>query len=81
VSGKASSTTRGYGRQHRRVRAQVARLVAAGKARCWRCGLPGMGSRPRRLRPIYLGVLSASTATVRLGQCAVTGCGAAGVCG
>jgi hypothetical protein len=42
---KASSTSRGYGRRHRRVREQVAQQVAAGNALCWRCGgriVPGM---------------------------------------
>ena len=45
VTGKASSSSRGYGRRHRKVREQVARLIASGNARCWRCGrpiLPGM---------------------------------------
>jgi hypothetical protein len=31
---------RGYGAEHRTVRAQYARLVAAGQAVCAHCGLP-----------------------------------------
>jgi hypothetical protein len=37
---------RGYGAAHRTVRAQVARLVAAGGARCARCGLPIVPGTP-----------------------------------
>jgi hypothetical protein len=35
---RGTSTQRGYGRDHQLVRARVAPLVAAGLARCWRCG-------------------------------------------
>jgi len=34
-----NTTQRGYGGQHQALRKQVARLVAAGTAFCWRCGL------------------------------------------
>jgi len=33
-----TSTTRGYGRPHRRLRAALAPLVATGTVTCWRCG-------------------------------------------
>jgi hypothetical protein len=35
---RANTTARGYGSQHQKLRAQIARLVAAGTAVCWRCG-------------------------------------------
>ena len=35
---RANTTARGYGGQHQKLRKQVARLVAAGTAVCWRCG-------------------------------------------
>jgi len=41
---KVSSTARGYGKAHKRLREQWAPLVAAGGVNCWRCGrqiLPG----------------------------------------
>ena len=31
---------RGYGRDHDRLRRALAPIVAAGRATCWRCGLP-----------------------------------------
>ena len=31
---------RGYGLEHKKLRAKLERLVAAGEAVCWRCGLP-----------------------------------------
>ena len=34
----ANTTARGYGAAHQKLRAQVAQLVAAGTAVCWRCG-------------------------------------------
>jgi hypothetical protein len=37
---RGSTTARGYGRRHRKIRDQVAKLVARGDAVCWRCGLP-----------------------------------------
>lgn len=37
---RASSTARGYGSAHRRLRVQIARVVASGFARCARCGDP-----------------------------------------
>jgi hypothetical protein len=33
-----SSTARGYGIEHKKLRVQVARIVKAGNARCARCG-------------------------------------------
>lgn len=33
-----ATTRQGYGYRHQRKRAQVAKLVATGRARCWRCG-------------------------------------------
>ena len=38
--GRPSSTQRGYGSAHRRLRAQWAPTVATGTVRCWRCGKP-----------------------------------------
>jgi hypothetical protein len=35
---RASTSARGYGTEHQKLRAQVARLVASGDAVCWRCG-------------------------------------------
>ena len=35
---RAGTTARGYGAAHQKLRAQVAKLVAAGTAVCWRCG-------------------------------------------
>lgn len=32
-----STSARGYGHHHRRLRAQLAPLVATGTATCWRC--------------------------------------------
>jgi hypothetical protein len=37
---RRKTTARGYGRRHRAIREQVAKLVAAGRAVCWRCGKP-----------------------------------------
>jgi hypothetical protein len=34
----ASAASRGYGYRHRKLREQVAKLVVAGAATCWRCG-------------------------------------------
>jgi hypothetical protein len=34
----ASTTDRGYGWQHQKIRQQWAPLVAAGGVTCWRCG-------------------------------------------
>jgi hypothetical protein len=34
-----STTARGYGWEHQKVRARVARAVRTGQAVCWRCGL------------------------------------------
>jgi hypothetical protein len=36
----ASTTDRGYGWQHQKIRKQWAPLVAAGGVTCWRCGRP-----------------------------------------
>jgi hypothetical protein len=33
-----STTARGYGWSHQKARAQMATLVNAGEAYCWRCG-------------------------------------------
>jgi len=38
VRSRGSTTQRGYGRVHDRVREQLAPLVLAGQVRCWRCG-------------------------------------------
>ncbi len=35
---RATTTSRGYGRYHRALRDQLAPIVAAGLARCARCG-------------------------------------------
>jgi hypothetical protein len=35
-----TTAERGYGSKHRRLRTQVAKVVAAGRASCWRCGQP-----------------------------------------
>lgn len=35
-----STTRRGYGTQHQKLRAQYAKLIATGEARCARCGQP-----------------------------------------
>ena len=35
-----TTAERGYGTEHRRLRKQVAKVVAAGRASCWRCGQP-----------------------------------------
>jgi hypothetical protein len=37
---RGSTTSRGYGAKHQALRKQVAALVKAGRAVCWRCGLP-----------------------------------------
>lgn len=37
---RAKTTARGYGRRHRALREQAAKLVASGRAVCWRCGKP-----------------------------------------
>lgn len=36
--GRASAADRGYGGEHQRLRARLARLVEAGGVACWRCG-------------------------------------------
>lgn len=35
-----STSERGYGTRHQRIRKQYAAQVKAGQAQCWRCGLP-----------------------------------------
>ena len=40
------TTARGYGTAHQKRRAQVARLVATGTARCARCGRPIVAWEP-----------------------------------
>lgn len=37
---RGTTTERGYGADHQTVRAQVAPMVEAGAATCWRCGDP-----------------------------------------
>lgn len=37
---RATSTQRGYGTTHQRLRRALAPLVLSGRATCWRCGLP-----------------------------------------
>ena len=37
---KGSTTQRGYGSKHRALRKRLEPDVAAGRANCWRCGLP-----------------------------------------
>jgi len=37
---RASTSARGYGTAHQKLRAQVAILVASGEAVCWRCRRP-----------------------------------------
>lgn len=37
---KGSSSQRGYGASHRKLRKMYLPLVASGKAICWRCGEP-----------------------------------------
>jgi hypothetical protein len=37
---RANTTSRGYGWKHQKRRAADAPVVTAGRATCWRCGLP-----------------------------------------
>ena len=37
---RGTKAQRGYGRDHDRLRRALAPIVAAGRATCWRCGLP-----------------------------------------
>jgi hypothetical protein len=37
---RRNTSKRGYGAAHQQLRKQVAQLVAAGGAYCWRCGKP-----------------------------------------
>ena len=37
---RPSSTRRGYGSAHQRLRRALAPIVQAGRATCWRCGQP-----------------------------------------
>lgn len=37
---KGTSGQRGYDYRHQQLRKQVEPVVAAGRAKCWRCGLP-----------------------------------------
>lgn len=43
---KASTTARGYGSVHQRIRKQYARLVEQGQAICCRCGLQILPGSP-----------------------------------
>lgn len=58
---RQSNAARGYGYEHKQLRKRIARLVAAGLAVCWRCGLPIGASEPWDLghddedRSIYRG--------------------------
>lgn len=58
---KPTTTSRGYGNAHQRLRKQLARSVEAGYAVCWRCGLPIKPGTPWHLghddhdRSIYRG--------------------------
>ena len=38
MAGQGSTAARGYGREHRQLRARWAPKVAAGAVDCWRCG-------------------------------------------
>jgi hypothetical protein len=38
LQARPSRALRGYGGQHRKLRASLAPVVAAGQATCWRCG-------------------------------------------
>ena len=40
MAAQSSTTARGYGTQHQKLRKRVALTVKAGTAVCWRCGLP-----------------------------------------
>lgn len=40
MTNRGNTTARGYGWPHQQLRKQVAALVAAGGAVCWRCRLP-----------------------------------------
>lgn len=37
---QGTTTQRGYGTAHQRLRARIARTVRAGNATCWRCNQP-----------------------------------------
>ena len=39
MAGKGSTTERGYGAAHQKLRKQIKPDVDAGRANCWRCGL------------------------------------------
>jgi hypothetical protein len=43
---RGSTTERGYGSPHQRLKREIARVVAAGLAMCWRCGRPISSSEP-----------------------------------
>lgn len=43
---KQSTTKRGYGRKHQKLRAQLAPKVEAGRYDCWRCGTPILPGQP-----------------------------------
>jgi hypothetical protein len=40
MAARGNTTARGYGAKHQALRKRVAAPVKAGRAVCWRCGLP-----------------------------------------
>lgn len=44
--GKPTTTERGYGNLHQALRRKIAPIVAAGQARCARCGKPIIPGQP-----------------------------------
>ncbi len=46
---RGTSTQRGYGTHHMKLRKQIKPLVDAGQATCWRCGQPIQPGQPWHL--------------------------------
>ena len=62
------TTARGWGHRHQRLRRELAPFVAAGQARCTRCGLPDRARRPLASRSRRRGPPSVSRRRSRVVQ-------------